>query len=273
VAVLQSTAKRFNEHRCLSEARSLSFVTLLSLVPFLTVILVIVSRLPFYPSLKEKLLFGISSSFLPEKSTQVTEYIHLIFTQGRSVGVIGTLFSVVLAFSLLLAFIRSVNAIWDTKRSGHLLLSFIKFLVIIVAGPVLVVITFMLQNYVSIQKLVQWIFKFISSSRAVGFPSIGFGFTKVFSLLVNWGMLAFLYGFIPHTKMKPGLCFISGVCAGTLWWLMRFGLNVYVKLIPQMNLLYGSLAFIPIFLIWVYVSWIIVLFGVELNYTLHSERK
>ena len=268
-AVLQSTAHRFIEHRCLSEARSLSYVTLLSLVPFLTVILVLFSKLPFYPLLIEKLLVGISLGFLPAKTTQITEYLHSLFTGGSSAGVVGTLISVVLAFSLVLAFSRVVNTIWDTKRSRHILLSFIKFIVMIVAGTILVIISFMLQNYLSIQKLIQWIFTFISSSRVVDLPAIGYGFTKTFSLVLNWVLLAFLYGFLPHTKMKPGLCFISGVCAGTLWWLIRLGLNVYVKLIPQMNLLYGSLAFIPIFLIWVYVSWIIVLFGVELNYTLH----
>ena len=273
ISALKSTAHRFIEHRCLVEARSLSYVTLLSFVPFFTVILVLFSRLSFYPHLKDKLLFGISSSLLPDKSSQITGYFDSILVGGRSVGVIGTILSIAIAFSLLLAFSRVVNSIWGTKRSDRLFFSFLKLLAVIVTVPALIITTFMLQNYVSIQRVVQWLLRVIANGRTPNFPSIRFGFTRIFSLVLNWGMLAFLYGFIPHTKVKPCPCVFSGISAGTLWWLMRLGLNLYIRYIPQMNLLYGSLAFFPVFLIWVYGSWIIILFGVELNYTFHFMRK
>ena len=227
----------------------MSYVTLLSLVPFLTVIVVLFSRLPFYPLLKQKLLYDISSSLLPEKSSQIMGYIDSILVGGRSVGVIGILISIAVAFSLILAFVRVVNAVWETKRSNSFLLSLLKFVAVMVAVPVLVSSTFLLHNYVSIQRLMQWVFRFAADGSMTVFPSLRLGLTKLFSLFLTWGLLAFLYGFIPHSKVRLGSCLISGICAGTLWWLMRLGLNFYVTYIPQMNLLYGSLAFFPIFLI------------------------
>jgi membrane protein len=267
--VLKTAAGRFIQHGCFGEARSLSFVTLLSVVPFLTVILVLFSRLPFYSLLKERLLYTVSLNFLPEKSTAITEYLDSILIAGKSVGVIGMLFCIVIAFSLVFSFSRTVNTIWETKGSAHLLESFFKFLVIVIAVPSLILVTFMLQNYISIMGLVGQLLGFMLVGNGFDPPHVGHGFTTVFSLVLNWGLLSLVYGFIPHIKVKPKYCIFSGVCAGTLWWVMRLGLNLYIRYIPQMNLLYGSLVFIPIFLIWIYGSWSIVLFGVELNYSLH----
>ncbi|MCK5568461.1 MAG: YihY/virulence factor BrkB family protein, partial [Spirochaetes bacterium] len=74
-------------------------------------------------------------------------------------------------------------------------------------------------------------------------------------------------------KVKFARALTAGVITGSLWYLLRRGLTIYVRVIPQINVLYGSLAFIPIFLIWLYCTWVIVLFGVELNYTFHSKEK
>jgi membrane protein len=272
-SVIQHSASRFVEHHCLKEARSLSYVTLLSLVPFLTVILFLLSSLPFYPSLKERLLFDISSLLLPRTGETVVGYLDSMLAGGKPVGVIGILFSVIVSYSLVLSFSRVVNTIWGTVRSDHILRSFLKFIALIILAPTFIIIAFMLQNYVFIQKALVWLFSLLGGGTVALLPTIRTGLTKGFSLVLNWGLLTFVYGLIPHGKVKPGLSLISGICTGTLWWFMRLGLNLYIEYIPQMNLLYGSLVFIPVFLIWIYSSWIIVLFGVELNYSLHSRNK
>ena len=273
LSVVRSTTGRFIAHHCLREARSLSYVTLLSLVPFLTVILIQLSSLPFYPALKERLLFDISSVLLPRTGSQLTGYLDSIPAGGKSVGVIGILFSLAITFSLVLSFSRAVNTIWGTIRSDHILRSFLKFVALIILAPTVIIIAFTLQNYTFIQRALTWLFSLLQVSEEALLPSVRAGLTKGFSLVLNWGLFAFVYGLIPHGKVKPGPCIISGICAGTLWWIMRLGLNLYIEYIPQMNLLYGSLAFIPVFLIWVYATWIIVLFGVELNYSLNSMNK
>jgi membrane protein len=84
-------------------------------------------------------------------------------------------------------------------------------------------------------------------------------------------MLTLVLGLIPCDRVKFTYSLLTGVIIGTCWFFLRKALDLYSNLFPQMGVLYGSLAFVPIFLIWVYVSWLIVLFGVELNYTLQEE--
>ncbi|MBN2322650.1 MAG: YihY/virulence factor BrkB family protein [Spirochaetes bacterium] len=273
LTIMRQTAGRFIAHRCLREARSLSYVTLLSLVPFLTVILVLLSSLPFYSSIKERLLFDISSLLLPRTGETIAGYLDSILAGKKPVGVIGILFSVALSFSLILSLSRAVNTIWGTIGSDHILRSFLKFVALIILAPTLIIIAFLLHHYTFVQKALMWLFSLLGGERRALLPTIRTGFARGFSLVLNWGLLAFVYGLIPHGKVKPGPTIVSGVCSGTLWWLMRLGLNLYIVYIPQMNLLYGSLAFIPVFLVWIYGTWIIVLFGVELNYSLHSRNK
>lgn len=273
-SVIKKSAKRFIEDRGNLEARSLSYVTLLSIVPLFTVILIELSSLPFYALIKEKLLVGISEYFLPEKSKDIVLYLDTIMEGSGSVGFFGILFSVAMAFLLIITFIRVVNSIWKTKRSDTLLRNFLKFVIIILFVPFLIVITFYFQNYISIQEFILNILRLFSvnSVRFIKFISfVNFRVTKLFSLILNWILLTIVYSFIPHSKVKFFYSFLAGIVSGSIWYFIRLGLNVYVKVIPQMNILYGSLVFIPIFLIWIYVSWVIVLFGVELNYTLHFE--
>jgi membrane protein len=224
--------------------------------------------------IKEKLLLSISSNFLPQKTQQVADYLEAIFSGGKSIGFIGTVFCGIMAFNLIMAFSKAVNSIWDTQRKYHALLSFLKFMAIIVIVPLLIILTFMLQNFVFIQKTLRFFSSILSISRGEVAGSLArFRFTKIFSLIVNWLLLTFLYSFIPHTKVRVGYAFLAGIFAGTIWYFIRLGLSLYLKVLPQMNVLYGSLAFLPIFLLWIYGSWIILLFGVELTYSIHSELK
>ena len=128
-------------------------------------------------------------------------------------------------------------------------LNFMKFMVIIVIVPVLIILTFMLQNFGFVQKSMRFFSSLVSNgSMGVAGTLTGIRFTKIISLIVNWLLLTFLYSFIPHTKVKIGHAFLAGIFAGTIWYFIRLGLSLYFKILPQMNVLYGSLAFLPIFL-------------------------
>ena len=141
-----------------------------------------------------------------------------------------------------------------------MLYTFIKFLIIIVCVPVLVIATFYLQNRLSIQKYMSYF---------PGYTRFNLPLSQFYSIVLHWLLLLVVYTFVPHRKIKFLHALTAGIVTGSIWYLIRRGLSIYVRVIPQINVLYGSLAFIPIFLVWVYCTWVIVLFGAELNYTLH----
>jgi len=258
------TLNRFIKDRCDIEARALSFVSLLSLVPLLTIILLGLRRFSFYDGIKEELFRIISEYILPEMTTKIVEYFNSILENTSSISIFGLIVTIAIAFLLFIALSRGMNHIWRTKRSRAILYTFLKFIIIIVCVPVLLVVTFYLQNYLSFQKYLSYLPDFLQFNLRL---------SKFFSLLLHWLLLFVVYSFIPHRKVKFVHALTAGIITGSLWYLIRRGLNIYVRVIPQINVLYGSLAFIPIFLIWLYCTWVIVLFGVELNYTFHSQEK
>lgn len=262
--VIHKTLKRFIRDRCDVEARALSFVSLLSIIPFFSVILLELSNFSFYPYLKDELFKGISNYVFPDMAVKVVVYIDKILENTGSIGFFGILVTVGIAFLLFIALSRTMNHIWRIGRSYSVLFSFLKFIIIVICTPVFLVATFYLQNYISIQKYISYIPDFLSPAYIL---------SQIFSLVLHWILLFVIYSFIPHRRIKFIHSVNAGIICGSLWYLLRRGLNIYVKIIPQINVLYGSLAFIPIFLMWIYCTWIIVLFGVELNYTFHFESK
>jgi len=262
----KTTLKRFIQKRCDVEARSLSYLSLFTIIPLFSVVLIQLSRFSFYPILKDRLITGISNYFLPDKASVIVKYIDSIMENTGSIGLIGIIFTIAMAFSLITALSKTVNNIWGKKRSHALIHNFIKFLTIILCAPILIVLTFYLQNHVLLNKYIVSIYKFFpfTLNGKLFLPAI-------FSLILNWILLTAIYFFIPYDKVKFVYSLLAGIVSGSIWYLTRLGLNIYLKIIPQMNLLYGSFTFIPIFLIWLYFTWIIVLFGVELNYSFHFE--
>jgi membrane protein len=260
---LKRTARRFDQDRCSTEARALSFLTLLLLVPLLVAASFEFRFFSFLPNLRWRFTEFLSSYFLPETARAMATYLDSVLESSRTIGVMGILFALLLSFFLLLAFSRVVNKIWRRGSRHSLIRTATKFVVLSFVVPVIVVFTAVLNRVFSVERL--------SIAAGTGF----FQRTVVaqfVSLLLNWLLLALLLGLVPNDRVRFSYALLTGIITGTCWFFLRRGLDLYVKFVPQISILYGSLAFVPIFLTWVYLSWLIILFGVELNYTLHEDR-
>ncbi len=261
-AVAKRTILRFRHDGCSIEARSLSYISLLSLVPLLIVTILQLKNFYFHPSVREQMLESISAYFLPETAKEIVTYIEKILKNSGVADTFSIGFSVLMSFSLIFTLSRTINRIWKKYIRQSLVKSLIKAVIVVLCAPVFISITIYLQNYVSLR----------SVSFFIPLPfSLNSIATQFLSLVVNWCLLAFIFGIMPHYRVRTGYTMIAGIFSGTLWYILRLGLNAYVTIIPQFSILYGSLAFFPILLVWIYISWLIVLFGIQLNYTLHFE--
>jgi membrane protein len=259
--VFVRTAKRFTRDRCSAEARGLSYTFILSIIPFSIVVMYQIRHLGFYPRIRELLSYSLSRFLLPDEAVGVVSYVDTVLESARSIGALGIVFSIVMSFLLVLTLSNIVNRIWRSERQAPALRAFFKFLAIFVGAPLFLSAIVLIQNVLSSPVLLE------RSSVTVSVV-----FTTAISLILHWGLMAVLFGLMPHARVRFAFSLVAGVFSGTLWFFLRLGLNLYVRYIPQIGHLYGSLAFVPIFLIWIYISWLIVLFGVELNYTFHYER-
>jgi len=260
--VVKKTILRFRNDRCGIEARSLSYISLLSLIPILIVTILQLKNFYFRPSVREIMLESISAYFLPETVKEIVTYIEKILKNSRSADALSIGFSILMSLSLVFSLSRTINRIWKKHTQKSVIKCLVKAVIVLLCAPVFLIITLYLQNYVSLRS-VSFIIPLPFSLNSVSMQFL--------SLVVNWFLLAFIFGIMPNYRVKTLYTMIAGIFSGTLWYILRLGLNVYVTVIPQFSILYGSLAFFPILLVWIYISWMIVLFGIQLNYTFHFE--
>jgi membrane protein len=217
-----------------------------------------------YPFFREKIAGAVTQVFLPDTVQDLLVHLESMVDRVRSVGFIGAVLAVAVCFFLFLELSRTMNRIWRAGSHASVATTALKFVVIVAVSLTIIVATFVLQSTF----LFGWVRDLFHVRLSGGV------FVKVLiPLFLHWILLFFVYLFVPHGKKQLSFCFIAGAVSGTLWYLMRVVLKMYIRFIPQINTLYGSLVFIPLFLLWLYFSWMIVLFGFELNCTLHFQRK
>jgi membrane protein len=260
--LLKRTAGRFAHDRCSTEARALSFLTLLSLVPLLVAVAFELQFLNVLPNLRERFTELLSSYFLPETAQVITSYLDSILVSSRALGVMGILFALLVSFLLLLAFSKVVSRIWRMGSRHAFVRTAVKFVFLSFAVPLMIGTTAALNKLLIVER-------FPAEAMISFFQRVVI--SQLISLLLNWLLFALMLGLIPHDRVRFSFALIAGIFTGTCWFFLRRALDLYVEVFPQISVLYGSLAFVPIFLVWVYISWLIILFGVELNYTLHED--
>ena len=260
VLIFRESFRRFYRDRCDVEARSLSFITILLIVPFFLVSILSLKFFSFYNSL-EKLLIGfVSNFFLPEKGRKIITYLDSFQYHTGSLNIFNVSLMLLVSFWLFFMITINVNRIWKSKKRASLVIYVVKYIIFILITPTLLVISFYLRNSSLINNYFNLSLKYFQYSKMI---------SVLYSILINWLLIFLLYFIIPHGRIRFKYTLISALITATVLWITRYGYNLYFKKMPQINIVYGSLSFIPIFLIWIYISWLIVLYGLELNYSFH----
>ena len=242
------------------EAMALAFKTLLSLAPLLAVIFSILKGLGVHNRVEPALAEALAP--LGDKGQEITA--HLIgFVDKMKAGALGsvglvTLFITVL--SLMGTIEESFNRIWRVKASRKLSRKFSDYLSALLVGPVLVfsavTITATLQNNTIVHALV--------SLQALG--KVILVLLKLVPYLTLWGAFTFVYIFIPNTRVKLQSALVGGFVAAVLWQTVGWGFTVFVASSTQYYAIYSSFAILLLFLLWLHVSWVIVLLGAQVSY-------
>jgi membrane protein len=254
--------RSFVANDCLLRAAALSYTSILSLVPFLALAFALLKGFgvphKLAPLILEKVAAGSH-----EIVAQVLLYIDN--TNMKSLGAIGLVALLVTVIGLLGEIEAAFNAIWGIKEPRPWNRKFSEYLSVVLSGPLLLFaatsVTTSLQSQVVVQGL-------LTSSYLGPLVLALFRFVPYLSI---WVALIFLFLFIPNTRVRFSSAVVGGIIAGTIWqaaqWCYLY-LQIYMT---SYNAIYGTLAILPIFMIWIYTSWIIVLVGVEIVYA-HQHR-
>lgn len=260
---VQLVAQGFRTDRCAQVAASLAFTTLLSLVPLLTVALVTISSLPVFTKLAGALRAFLLANLLPERAGDMIARYALQFSQKASqLSLIGSLVLLVTAMMLMLTIDRSFNEIWRVRRPRPLARRVLVYGLALTLGPVvlgaaLATSTYFLSASLGLVQEARWV-------RATLFRVLSLGSVML--------LLSALYYAVPNRGVAFRDALAGGIVASLGLVLIQRLFSVYVAMFPTYALIYGTFATLPIFLVWLYLSWCVVLVGALVSALLPEFR-
>ncbi|HUW49520.1 MAG TPA: YihY family inner membrane protein [Sulfuricella sp.] len=242
----------FEDAHCIQFAASLTYTTLLALVPIITIALTIFSAFPVFADLMVQLKIFILSNFVPASAGKIIAvYMQQFSEKAANLTALGILLLGAAAFILMLTIYHAFNVIWRVRRPRSLLHRFFIHFMALTLGPLLIGASLSLTSYLISVPL----------GLVKGAPLISVAILKMVPVVLTIIAFSLLYQFVPNCTVRPRHALIGGVAAGFVFELMKKGFALYVTHVHTYALVYGAFASIPIFLLWIYLSWLVVLSG------------
>ncbi len=238
------------------QASALTFMTLLSLVPALAISFALAKGLGYADQLEKFLLNSEYTITQAEVFRQILGYV-----QRTQVGTLGLVGVVVLVATLVLTLSsveETFNRVWEVRVQRGWVRKFTDYLSVLVVVPLVVLATTTIWAGLSSLEVVQW-FQGLPLLGPVASWSMGLG-----PMMLLAAAFVFIYLFLPNTSIPPWSAIMAGVVAAGLWWGVQ-SLYIYFQVgVARYNAIYGGFAMLPLFFIWLQVSWMVLLFGNEL---------
>ena len=260
--IILLTFRGFVENKCQLRASSLTFYSLLSIVPVMAMAFGVAKGFGFQRTLEREV--GKAFSAHSEIVTQIMNFANNLLdnTRGGLVAGIGFAFLVWTVLKVLSNIEQSFNEIWGVqeprvwvrKVSDYLSLMFLLPLLFLISSAATVIVAGQIQAIMGKMGLLGYLG-----------PAIQI-LLRLLPLLVIWFMFTLLYIFMPNTHVKIRAALVAGIAAGTAYQIFQFLYVTFQVGVAKYNAIYGSFAALPLFLIWLQASWMIVLSGAELSF-------
>jgi membrane protein len=252
--------RHFFEDNCQQKAASLTYTTMLSIVPMLTVLLMILSSVPALASVRAQIYEVIYSNLLPQSSMQVSEYINSFAEKSSNLTAIGAMILFVTTIITLTTIERAFNQIWRVDDRSGGIKSMLRYWTIITMGPLVLGTAFIASS--TVQSL-----SFLN--RQIGGYGIDWSFwVQIVSIGVMVAGFIGMYWFIPKARVPVKNAAIAGIFVAIAFELLKHIFGMVMSNFTSYEAIYGAFAALPIFLLWIYLSWNLILLGVEISYTL-----
>ena len=261
LTLFRTLHQRFREDRLGQTAGSLTFTTTIALVPLFTVALAVFTVFPMFGQFQNVLQRWLIESLVPDSiSRQVLGYLTQFSSKASRLGVVGVLFLLVSAITLVFTIDRSLNAIWRVRTRRPWAQRVLLYWAAITLGPLLMAASVMMMSYV------------VSVSRGVvsAMPSQLHVLLDGLEFLLLIGGVSALYKYVPYVHVPWRHALLGGTLVTLVTELARRLLTLYLASMPAYSTIYGAFATLPILLIWIYTAWVIVLAGAVFVANLHS---
>lgn len=263
--IILTSVREFSFDKCAERASALTYYTLLSIVPILAMAFGLAKGFGLDKLLREKLLENMHSQ--QEVFTRLIEFSENLLqqTHGGLIASIGVAFLFWTVVKVLGNIERSFNDIWGIKQARGLGQKFTDYLSLMLILP----LCFLLASSMTVFVVTQ-----VSnySGRMYFIGPVVLALLQLLPYAVFWGLLTYLYVFMPNGKIKLSSALLGGIVAGTAYQLTQWAYIHFQVGVAKAGAVYGSFAALPLFLIWLQLSWMIVLYGAELAFAHQNDQ-
>lgn len=246
-------AKRSGEDRIAQVAGSLTFTTMLAIVPLATVAFALFTAFPIFATFQASLQAFLAQHLMPDQiNSQIFRYLNQFASKAKGLTTVGMIVLFVTSVMTMMTVESAFNLIWRVPKPRPFAQRVLVYWAIITLGPLLIGVSLSITSHI-----------FTHTSPWTG---------EYVSPLIEWALsgaalpltvLAFtmLYVYLPNCNVQWRDAAVGGLCAAVAFELAKRGFGYYVRSIPTYTAVYGAFASVPMFLLWVYLSWFITLAG------------
>lgn len=265
--ILVLTARGFQNDNCVLRASALTFYTFLSIVPVLALAFGVSKGFGFEALLERVLMEQFL--FQQEALVKIISFAQELLekTRGSVIAGIGitVLFWTVIKVLTHIEF--SLNQIWKVEKGRNIGRKFNDYFAFILICPGVIILHGSVSVFITVQ-----VETIVEKVELIGiFSPLIFTMLKLLPYALIWIILTYIYKSIPFTEVKIWSAAVAGVFAGTVFQLAQWAYLYFQVGVAQYNAIYGSFAAIPLFMVWLQISWVIVLFGAEFSYALENS--
>lgn len=248
--------KSFFANDCANRAASMAYTTLLSLVPMVMLSFWILSLFPAFTGTGEEFKQFIVKNFVAHSAELVSAQLDQFIQQVKVLSWSSLLALALVAILMIYDMVSAFNNIWQVKVKRHVALSLSFYSIVLILAPILFGFFMLASSYLATLPFLAQI-AFLEKPMLYVLPYVA---ALLIFTFFNWAL--------PSCPVPFRSAFIAGLITTILFEISKYLFGLYMSLFPTYRLIYGALATIPIFLLWIYICWVILLLGAVICYTI-----
>jgi membrane protein len=260
--LLRFAGRRLREERLPQVAGSLTFTTVLALVPVLTIALAVFTTFPLFVTFRRALESYFLRSLIPGGiANTILDYLNQFASQATRLSALGAAALIATAVAMVGTVDRTFNRIWRVRTGRPFAQRVLTYWAVVTLGPLLIGVSISLTSYL-----------FTATNDMLKVPLLGAMFYTLVSLALTSCTFTLLYMVVPNRLVDWRDAACGGVLAALAFELSKRVFAVFIASFPTYTIVYGALAAMPLFLVWIYLGWLITLVGATLTAALPVVR-
>src|SRR3990167_9199923 len=260
---LKILTQRFFSDLCMMRAASLTFTTLLSIVPLVIFTFYIFSFFPALQSAGQSVEIFLLHNFVASSANTISQQLQNFVSQTKTLSWTTIISLISIALLMIYNIVDTVNGVWHVSMHRDSVFSFIIYLIILCVAPIVFAILLLLSSYLTSLPFL---------SHFVEIDVVRRPFISISPFLIEWIVFTLFHWIIPSCRVYFRYAVFEGLITTFLFEIAKWGFVLYFHYFSTYQLVYGALATIPIFFIWIYLSWLILILGALICNLLQTQN-